>query len=280
MRKGFQYSITYSPEKLSYSYPVALRGDTSHFHAAMQAGYDAIELHTENLDNLDLQHITSQLKQNNLKLSAIATGLEYSINRLNLIDDSKQIRDATVQRLCRYVDVAGYFNCPVIVGCLRGNIPDQARGHDEHKYYEYLRDGIEQLCIYASSKNTVILLEAINYYVNNYLNKLEDVARWIHDTGQKNLKLHIDTHHMNIEEKDLTDAILNAGSTIGYVHFSDSNRMYPGAGNIDFSAIIAALYEIQYTGYISMEITPFPSPDIAAMKAISNIKDIEPNFRA
>ena len=280
MRKGFLYSITYSPEKLSYSYPVALRGDTSHFHSAMQAGYDAIELHTVNPDDLNVELITSQLKHNKLKLSAIATGLEYSINRLNLIDDSKEIRDATVQRLCRYVDLAGYFYCPVIVGCLRGNIPEQARGHGERTYYEYLRDGIEQLCKYASSKNTIILLEAINYYVNNYLNTLEDVVRWIHWTGQKNLKLHLDSHHMNIEEKDLTEAILNAGSTIGYVHFSDSNRMYPGAGNIDFSAIVAALYEIQYAGYVSMEITPFPSPDIAAMKAISNIKDIESSFRA
>ena len=275
MRNEFQYSITYSQENLSYNYPVALRGDTSLFQSAKQAGYDAIELHAANPGNLDIQHIKNRLMQNKLELSAIATGLEYSINNLSLIDEEKQVREAAIRRLREYVDLAEYFGCPVIVGCMRGNIPDQARGFGERRYYEYLQEGIGQVCTYADSKNTIILFEAINYYVNNYLNSLDDVARWIQGTGQKNLKLHIDTHHMNIEEKDLPDAILNAGAMIGYVHFSDSNRMYPGAGNIDFSAIVAALKKIRYAGYVTLEVTPFPSPDVAINRGISNIKEIE-----
>jgi sugar phosphate isomerase/epimerase len=79
---------------------------------------------------------------------------------------------------------------------------------------------------------------------------------------------------MNIEERSLEKSILEAGASIGYIHFADSNRMAPGWGHIDFLKIIAALKEIAYTGPIGVEILPRPDDHQAAQQAIQYLREI------
>ncbi|HQY30481.1 MAG TPA: TIM barrel protein, partial [Thermomicrobiales bacterium] len=49
------------------------------------------------------------------------------------------------------------------------------------------------------------------------------------------------------------EPIRDAGTQLGYVHIADNNRLQPGAGCLDFSVPFAALKEINYRGYISLE---------------------------
>jgi sugar phosphate isomerase/epimerase len=58
--------------------------------------------------------------------------------------------------------------------------------------------------------------------------------------------LHMDTHSMIIEDANLPAAIRYSADTMGYVHVSDSNRLYPGGGNVDFMAVMEALDDIGY----------------------------------
>ena len=69
-----------------------------------------------------------------------------------------------------------------------------------------------------------------------------------------NLKLHIDTYHMNIEEDQIGRNIAAAGRHIGHVHIADSNRGYPGTGHYDFMETIAALKAIGYRGALACRV--------------------------
>ena len=69
-------------------------------------------------------------------------------------------------------------------------------------------------------------------------------------------------------------AIREAGSHIGHVHFADSNRQAMGFGHTDPERVIAALNEIQYSGYLSAEIFPLPDPEAAARQTISSIRSL------
>lgn len=51
---------------------------------------------------------------------------------------------------------------------------------------------------------------------------------------------------------------------IRYVHFSDSNRWYPGAGHTDMAGILRKLQECGYQGVLSAEILPKPTKEAAA----------------
>ena len=78
---------------------------------------------------------------------------------------------------------------------------------------------------YAESKGVVLLLEPVNRYETNLINTLNDGLDIIEEIGSDHLKLLPDTFHMNIEESSIEESIVRAGSSIGYIHFADSNRL-------------------------------------------------------
>ena len=55
----------------------------------------------------------------------------------------------------------------------------------------------------------------------------------------------------DVENPDVVQAVLDSGDLLGYVHFTDSNHWYVGAGHIDFLKIMHVLKSIGYEGCIS-----------------------------
>jgi len=72
----------------------------------------------------------------------------------------------------------------------------------------------------------------------------------------------------------MLQSIENAGDRIFHFHIADSNRWYPGAGHIDFPAVVEQLKRIGYDGFLSAEIIPMPDPDTAAAKNISFMRGL------
>lgn len=79
---------------------------------------------------------------------------------------------------------------------------------------------------------------------------------------------------MQIDECDPAAAVRRCAGKLGYVHLADNSRRYPGSGQIDFSKILAALQEIGYNGYLSVECFPYPSSQEAAGAALRYLKDL------
>jgi D-psicose/D-tagatose/L-ribulose 3-epimerase len=71
--------------------------------------------------------------------------------------------------------------------------------------------------------------------------------------GSPNLKIHLDTFHMNIEEASIPAAIGAAAGRIGHFHVSENHRGLPGTGHIDFAAAAAALADAAYHGPLVIE---------------------------
>jgi D-psicose/D-tagatose/L-ribulose 3-epimerase len=71
--------------------------------------------------------------------------------------------------------------------------------------------------------------------------------------GAPNVKVHLDVYHMNIEESDIQQAILETGAHLGYFHTGDSHRGYMGSGSIDLAGAFRALVKSGYQGPITFE---------------------------
>jgi D-psicose/D-tagatose/L-ribulose 3-epimerase len=67
------------------------------------------------------------------------------------------------------------------------------------------------------------------------------------------VKLHLDTFHMNIEEKNQAAAIRKAGKLLGHFHACGSDRGTPGGDHIDWPNIVKALKAIGYQGDVVIE---------------------------
>ncbi|MBQ4062065.1 MAG: sugar phosphate isomerase/epimerase [Christensenellaceae bacterium] len=272
MNNGYKFSLSIATEPLSPAAPVIFKGNLYDIIDKSKAiGYDGIELQLRDPEKIDGDALKEYCKKTNMEISAIATGLEYTLSGLSMIDDDEQKRLKMREKLFLDVELAEKLECPVIIGCVRGNIP---AFKDKQVYLERFREEMLLLSDKAAKHSVTVVLEAINFYVNNYLNSVKQTCDFIDSLNRDNIKLHIDTHHMAIEEYNMLDAVRYAGDRIGYVHFTENNRMYPGAGSVDFWSIMQQLKEIDYKGYIALEIAPLPDEDTCAIKGLEYLKKL------
>lgn len=228
-------------------------------------GYEGVELAVRNPDQINKIKLERILQKNNLKVSAIGTGQAYLSEGLSLSDRNSVVRKKAISRIRQHIGLAQALDSQVILGLIRGN----KSGGADKKSGAHLKESCRRICDDASGKNVPIVLEPLNRYETCFLNTLEEALDFIGKIGCRFLKILPDTFHMNIEEADICQSIVKARDSIGHMHFADSNRRYPGAGHIDFPAIIAKLKKIGYAGFISAEILPLPDFKIAASKFIT-----------
>jgi sugar phosphate isomerase/epimerase len=122
---------------------------------------------------------------------------------------------------------------------------------------EVLLEALVPLAEHAAREGVWLALEALNRYEDYMLNRLEqvcDLAEEVHaTTGTRSVRACADLFHLNIEEDDLGKAVVAAGPWICHVHVDDSNRLQPGTGHLDFAGAFAALREIDYDGWHTLE---------------------------
>ena len=257
--------------ELNPSSPVIMAGNPAEQIAlASKLGYDAIELHWADPAQIPLREIASACKENQMELSAFATGRAYVQEGLSLIHEESSIRTAAIKRLKEFVDAASPYEATVIIGCIRGNLASEAARPSS---LERLAASTRIIVEYAETRNVGIVFEAINRFENNYLNTAQETSAFIKENNLPNTKILLDTFHMNIEDADMEKSILDCGDLIGYIHVADSNRHYAGAGHIDLKQIINSLSKVDYSGFISAECLPLPNSSTALEGWIQGVKN-------
>lgn len=236
-------------------------------------GFDGVELAIKDPSLVDPDELHSILDKYGLGLSAIGTGQAYLDEGLSLTDADQSVRSAAIGRLKRHVDLASGFGSIVVIGLLRGSLGKPGSGRDLR--FSYFMDSMAAAADYASTKGDVkIAIEPLNRYECDFLHRHDEVAGFIAQTGRRNIKVLLDTFHMNIEEKDITEAFISSKDILGHVHFADSNRRHPGEGHLDFRAIVRTLLKIGYDGYVSGEMLPYPDIQTAMSNHIKYIRGI------
>jgi len=114
-----------------------------------------------------------------------------------------------------------------------------------------------------------VFLEPLNRFEASFLTTVGQAAGIARRVGSPRVLALADLFHMNIEEDDLSQPIRDAGSLLGHVHIADNNRLQPGAGCLLFEPPFAALREIGYAGYLSIECFSLAGPRIAGDPQVS-----------
>lgn len=237
---------------------------------AAEMGYDAVELHIRDPREIDVGGIEKLLKQYRLTVPTIGTGQAYGEEGLSFADPAPEIRRKAVQRIKEQMDLAFRLGVPrVTIGLIRGTAgPGEDRNRAETCVEECLAE-----CL-AYNPAVTLVLEPINRYETSLYNDAVSAREAIDRIGKPNLKLLIDTFHMNIEEPDICRSIRLAGDCISHVHFADSNRWAPGCGHLDFREILRVLGDIGYRGAICAEILPKPTPEEALRLTIEYFRKL------
>ncbi|MEP0521034.1 MAG: sugar phosphate isomerase/epimerase family protein [Hyphomicrobiales bacterium] len=127
---------------------------------------------------------------------------------------------------------------------------------------------IEKAAKAARKHGLKLGIEPCNRYETHIMNTGHDGRSYCEAVGLDNVFIHLDTYHMNIEERSMASGFRDCGEFLGYVHLSESNRAAPGSGCVNWEAVFSALAEIKFDGTLTLESMNHVHPAIASALAI------------
>ena len=217
-------------------------------------GFEGVELNGGRLnDPAGLAERKAALRDSPVRASSICGGCPAE-----LVHADPARRRACADALRQHLDYAAELGAvgPITVPIFNNNdrLPDQSpwktRAEAER---ELLLAMLRTLSPHAEQRGVAILLEPLNRYESNSLPQQKDGAEIVRTLNSRGVRLMSDVFHMHIEETNSPAALREVGDCIGHVHLADNTRKEPGSGDIDFRAILAALKEAGFTGYMAFE---------------------------
>ncbi len=239
------------------------------FEDAAALGFDAVEIFAPGPDAVSVDEVKSLMQQHKLSVAAVGTGAGMVKHGLSLTDEDATTRQKAKDFVRSMIDFGGHFSAPAIIGSMQGKWTstvsrDQALG--------WLGECLMELAEHAAQFNVPLIYEPLNRYETNLFCTIADGVDYLKSLGSPNIKLLADLFHMNIEEANIADALRAGAGFIGHVHFVDSNRRAAGMGHMIYEPIAAALKEIDFQGYASVEAFPLPDSATAAQATIDAFK--------
>jgi sugar phosphate isomerase/epimerase len=202
----------------------------------------------------------------------IGTGQAWGEEGLSFTSDQPAVRAAAIERALSHIGLAARLQAVIIIGLLRGITP---QGQTPERSMEYLVDAL-RTCASAAAKGGVRLaLEPLNRYETDLIHTTAEGLDLLDRVGADNLGLLLDTFHMNIEEPSIEQSLSACGRRLFHFHVADSNRWHPGAGHLDFAAILDALERTGYDGFVSGEFLPQPDAETAARRGLAHLRRID-----
>jgi sugar phosphate isomerase/epimerase len=166
-------------------------------------------------------------------------------------DPDSTIRGQAVEYFLDSISFASELNSPLLlVGLLQGRLSPTLPYADARKN---IIECLTQCAAQAARSHITIGLEPVNRFLLGYHAKADEIIELIKEINLLNVRLLLDTYHMNMEESCMEETLISYAPWLVHVHLSDNNRRIPGRGSIDFARIIKVLKAINYQGYVSIE---------------------------
>lgn len=174
------------------------------------------------------------------------------------------IRKNGIDYLQQIARAIGEMGGGVLGGIIYGSWPAAMPSGDNDKrlLFDHSVRSMQTAVIAAEENNVTFNIEAVNRFEQFLINTCEEAIEYIDAVGSPNIRVMLDTFHMNIEEDFVDGAVLKAGSKLGHLHIGENNRMPPGYGHIQWTELAKALKKINYSGYIVMEPFLMPGGDV------------------
>ena len=236
-------------------------------------GFDFVEIAVEEPANIDPGFVRKALDDAGLECRSVCAatgpGRDLRGNRKEQVTSLEYVHEL--------IDIALILGSKLVAGPIYSSVGRANLYPDDKKERQWVTvvKNLRKLTAYAEEKGVKLAIEPLNRYETDFINTCDQALKLIEAVGSEALMIHLDSFHMNVEEKDPGLAIRKAGSKLALLHASGSDRGTPGGDQINWDRIFAALDHINYQGDIVIESF---TPDVKVIaKAASIWRQVEPS---
>ena len=224
---------------------------TSLFPKFKKWGFETVEIPIEAPEHVDSIKVKTALDRNGLVCGSVCACMGPGRDFRGTGKDQRE-----AMKYCKaLIDHMVNLGCPSLIGPVYSVVgkADAVEPKQQKKEFALVVKNLKVLAAYAEKKGVQICVEPLNRFETDFLNTCEKGLRLIKAVGSPALKLHLDTFHMNIEEKNQAASIRKVGKLLGHFHACGSDRGTPGNDHIDWVPIVKALKGIRYKGDVVIE---------------------------
>ncbi len=212
-------------------------------------GLDFIEIPLMVLDTFDAGAVLKRLQSVDLD-ACTSTVL---LGDTDITSEDPDIRKKGIDYLKKCVHATAEIGASNFSGVIYSQHVRALPSRPTETEWRYSADCLAEVAREAQRAGIQIGLEPVNRYETFLVNTCDQALKLKEMIGEDNVKIHLDTYHMNIEEKSFYEATRKAGKDLIHYHLCENDRGIPGTGHVDWDGIFKALSEIDYQGYAGLE---------------------------
>jgi D-psicose/D-tagatose/L-ribulose 3-epimerase len=214
-------------------------------------GFDTVEIPVEDPSHIDPAYVKGELDRHGLVCGSVCACMGPDRD----LRGTAENQQTSLDYMRKVIDQMVVLDCPSLIGPVYSAVgrADAVPPEEYKQQWNTVVGHLKTLAKYANDRGRQICLEPLNRFETDFINTCDQGLKMIKAVGSPALKLHLDTFHMNIEQKDQAAAIRKAGKLLGHFHACGSDRGTPGNDHIDWKPIAAALKALGYKGDVVIE---------------------------
>jgi D-psicose/D-tagatose/L-ribulose 3-epimerase len=222
---------------------------TPHIHRAAELGFDGVEISLFTLRHWDSRAVRREVERAGLGLTC-STGFGPGED---VTSADPAARRAGLEALRRAAALATDAGSHVLCGVLYAPWKKFYTHAERRDALARSVDAVRTVGEEATRADLVLAMEVLNRYETPLINTAEQARAFTDAVGLRNVGIHLDTYHMNIEERVVPHAIATAGASLVHFHCGEGDRGTPDPNGLPWKAIVTALRQIGYDRWLTLE---------------------------